>query len=227
MNETTTTAAITYDKLNAPLGAGIIRVTPDGKLAVSVNGRAITYEPGKGALDVTDISWPVSNAATHGITGKMEPGKLFLLGDKIYQNIEDSGSEVKAFDFDNNAVVTIVPEKLPMMGDVRAIAVVYTIGSTNFKMLRLKALADKNTEVARDLKKREILAAQQAGKDVDVEADELEKIIGLGDIGLANIVLQLESQKTDAALAQALLAQGEALKAIAAKLNGCHGDSSK
>lgn len=220
MNETSTTisAATTYDQLNGPVCAGLIRVTPDGDLAVSVAGRAILFDAKKGATDVTDISVPVSNAATHGITGKLKKGQLFFVGNKIYQAIEDNGSDVKAFDFDGNVVVNIVPETLPTMGNVRAIAVVYTFGTTSFQMLRMKALASKDYETARDLKKKEILAAQQAGKEVDVENDDIEKIIGIGDPAIAGLMLQMKTQQENAAIATALLAQGEALKAIAAKL---------
>lgn len=207
MNETTTTlsAATAYDKLNGPVCSGLIRITPNGDLAVSVNGRAILYTD-KGAQDVTDISVAVNNAATHGITGKLKKGQLFFVGDKIYQAIEDDGANVKAFDYDGNTVVTIVPETLPTMGNVRAIAVVYIFGASSFKMLRMKAMAEKDLDKARELKKKEILAAQQSGKELDAEDDDLEKLLGIGDPALASLMMQMNAQKQNAELTKALVA---------------------
>lgn len=172
MTETTTTTTETqtgiYMKLNGPLCGGAIHVVPDNSFGVKIDGdRVLSFGP-KGAVDVTEFAVPVSRVETRTQKAALEPGQIFVFDGGLHQTIVDNDATITAFSFNTKTVVTVSPERLSLMGDVRAIGVVYlpeanAFGGNMFLAMKNIAAAGNDRQLLFELRRKESLWAQRHG----------------------------------------------------------------
>ena len=209
--ENNTTPFEKFTSLNSPVTTGAVYVVPSGEFAVKTSDGRVVMFGDKGAVDVTDIAEIVNQVETRTQTELMHTRQLFRFEDKLLQCIEDKDFEIKAYDFDTKAIVTISPERLVLMGNVRAIGVVYmpeaaAFGGDVFKALKTLAAASGDRDTLYALRKKEWLAAQLNG--VAPVADNLDELLVFaanpGATAFRNMQMAAQQTQTLSVIADAL-----------------------
>ena len=209
--ENNTTPFEKFTALNSPVTTGAVYVVPSGEFAVKTSDGRVVMFGDKGAVDVTDIAEIVNQVETRTQAELMQPRQLFRFEEKLLQCIEDHDAEIKAYDFDTKAIVTISPERLVLMGNVRAIGVVYmpeaaAFGGDVFKALKTLAAASGDRDTLYALRKKEWLAAQLNG--VAPVADNLDELLVFaanpGATAFRNMQMAAQQTQTLAVIADAL-----------------------
>lgn len=209
-----------FNELNSPLGSGVIYVTPDNQFGVkTADGRVITFSA-DGAKDVTDISVPVNHVETRTQSGDLKPGVLFVFANKVMQTINDNGSVVKAYDFDAKTIVEVSPERLAFMGNVRAIGVVFmpeatAFGGNMFHALKMLAASANDREGLYELRKKEWVAAQMAGKPAPLRDGLDEMMVFAANPGATQFQSLMQQQQQTEVLARLALTLEKLLKGTA------------
>ena len=204
-----------FNSLNRSITPGSVFVTPNGDFGVKTDdGRVMTFGD-NGAVDVTDIAEIVNHVEIRTTTEALPKKALFIFDNAFYQVIEDKTATIDAFCFNTKAVVTVSPERLVMMGNVRAIGVVFmpeakAFGGDMFQALKILAASAGDRDGLYSLRKKEWMAAQLAGKTV--ETDGLDEMMALAaNPGAAQFQSLMAIQQQTAVLANI----ANSLKAIA------------
>jgi hypothetical protein len=171
-----------FNSLNRSIVPGSVFVTPRGDFGVKTDdGRVMTFGD-NGAVDVTDIAEIVNHVEIRTTTETLPKKALFIFDNAFYQVIEDKTVTIDAFCFNTKTVVTVSPERLAMMGNVRAVGVVYmpeakAFGGDMFQALKILAASAGDRDGLYSLRKKEWMAAQLAGKTL--ESDGLDEMMAL------------------------------------------------